>query len=42
MNELIKRNNINDSKEDYKIYKFLNDFKAKKCVYCFQDDVKFL
>ena len=42
MSELIKRNNINDSKEDYKIYQFLNDFKAKKCVYCFQDDVKFL
>ena len=42
MSELIKRNNIDDSKEDYKIYQFLNDFKAKKCVYCFQDDVKFL
>ncbi len=42
MNELIKRNNINDSNEDHKVFQFLGDFKAKKCLYCFQDEEKFL
>ena len=42
MNELIKRNSIDDTNEDYKIFQFLNDFKAKKCLYCLQDDKEFL
>lgn len=43
MSELIiKRNNINDSKEEFKIYQFLKDFTAKKCLFCFQDDEKLL
>ena len=42
MNDLIIRNNINDSNDDQKVYQFLNDFTAKKCLYCFQDDPKLL
>lgn len=42
MNYLIKRNNIDDSNDDHKVFQFLKDFKAKKCLYCFQDDEKFL
>ena len=42
MNELIKRNSIDDTNEDYKIFQFLNDFKVKKCLYCLQDDKEFL
>ena len=42
MNELIKRNKIDDSKDDHKILQFLNDFKAQKCLYCFEENKQFL
>ena len=42
MSEPIIRNSINDSEVDIKIFNFLNDFKAVKCLYCFQSDPKFL
>ena len=42
MSEPIIRNSINDSEVDRKIFNFLNDFKAVKCLYCFQSDPKFL
>ena len=42
MSELIKRNSIDNSIEDHKVFQFLKDFKAKKCLYCFQDYEKFI
>ena len=42
MNEQIIRNNINDSEDDVIVLQYLNDFKAEKCLYCFQSDKKFL
>ena len=42
MSEKIIRNDINDSVVDYLVLLFLSDFKAQKCVYCFQSDKKFL
>ena len=42
MSERIIRNDINDSKEDIIVLQYLKDFKAKKCLYCFQSDPKFL
>ena len=42
MSELIIRNDINDSKDDVIVLQYLNDFKAEKCLYCFQADKKFL
>ena len=42
MSEPIIRNSINDSEVDIKIFNFLNDFKAVKCLYCLQSDPKFL
>ena len=38
----IKRNNINNSTDDNIILQYLKDFKAVKCLYCFQDEPKFL
>ena len=38
----IKRNDINDSTDDHIVLQFLKDFKAVKCLYCFQEDKKFL
>ena len=42
MSEEIIRNDINKSEEDFLVLQFLNDFKAQKCLYCFQSDKKFL
>ena len=42
MSELIIRNDINDSEDDVTVLQYLNDFKAEKCLYCFQADKKFL
>ena len=38
----IKRNSINDSESDEIILQYLADFKAKKCLFCFQSEPKFL
>ena len=42
MNEAIIRNDINETKDDIIVLQYLKDFKAKKCLYCFQSDEKFL
>ena len=42
MSELIIRNDLNDSEDDVIVLQYLNDFKAEKCLYCFQADKKFL
>ena len=42
MNQGIKTNDINDSTDDNIVLQYLKDFKAVKCLYCFQDDPKFL
>ena len=42
MNETIIRNDINETKDDIIVLQYLKDFKAKKCLYCFQSDEKFL
>ena len=39
---MIKRNNIDNSKDDHKVFQFLDSFKAKKCLYCFQEEGKYL
>ena len=42
MSDII-RNDIKDSTDDKTVFQFLNDFKGvKKCLYCFQDEDKFL
>ena len=38
----IIRNKINDCKDSQIVYQFLNEFEAVKCLFCFQDDKKFL
>jgi len=38
----IVRNKINDCKDSQIVYQFLNEFEAIKCLFCFQDDKKFL
>ena len=38
----IVRNKINDCKDSQIVYQFLNEFEAVKCLFCFQDDKKFL
>ena len=42
MNPEIKTNDINDTTDDNIVLQYLKDFKAVKCLYCFQDDPKFL
>ena len=42
MNEVIVRNDINDSEDDMLVLQYLKDYKGKKCLYCFQSDSKFL
>ena len=42
MNQDLIRNNINDSTDDNLVLQYLKDFTAQKCLYCFQDDKKFL
>ena len=42
MNKDLIRNNINDSTDDNLVLQYLKDFTAQKCLYCFQDDKKFL
>ena len=38
----IKTNDINNSTNDTIVLQYLKDFKAVKCLYCFQEDPKFL
>ena len=38
----IIRNRINDCKDSQIVFQFLNEFEAVKCLFCFQDDKKFL
>mgnify|MGYP002870233092 CR=1 FL=1 len=42
MNPEIKTNDINDTTDDNIVLQYLKDFKTVKCLYCFQDDPKFL
>ena len=42
MNQEIKTNDINNSTDDNIILQYIKDFKAVKCLYCYQDDKKFL
>ena len=42
MEQEITRNNLNDSTDDSIVLQYLKDYKAVKCLYCFQDDKKFL
>ena len=37
-----KSENSSDSTDDNIVLQYLKDFKAVKCLYCFQDDPKFL
>ena len=38
----ICRNEVNISENDEMILRFLKSFKSKKCLYCHQDDIKYL
>ena len=42
MNQDIQINEINNSTDDNIILQYIKDFKAIKCLYCFQDNPKFL
>ena len=42
MNQEIQINDINNSTDDNIILQYIKDFKAIKCLYCFQDNQKFL
>ena len=42
MSKEIIRNDINNSEKDSLVLLFLNDYKAQKCLFCFQADKKFL
>ena len=42
MSEKIIRNDINNSEKDSLVLLFLHDYKAQKCLFCFQSDKKFL
>ena len=42
MNQDIQINDINNSTDDNIILQYIKDFKAIKCLYCFQDNPKFL
>ena len=40
MNQEIQINDINNSTDDNIILQYIKDFKAVKCLYCFQDNPK--
>ena len=42
MEDEIIRNEINASQNDEMILKFLKSFNCKKCLYCYQNDLKYL
>ena len=42
MSQEIKTNDINDTTDDNIVLQYLKDYKAVKCLYCLQDDKKFL
>ena len=42
MNQEIQINDINNSTDDNIILQYIKDFKTVKCLYCFQDNPKFL